>query len=112
MLWTPSSASALPRCSPSLPDQNSQAARLECPRPGIRASASGTLIVVSYADATRALQGLVDNAQPHLDPGIQSSLDDQLQAAIASFAAGDTTAGVNQLEAFINHVSAQSGKQI
>ena len=54
----------------------------------------------------------MDNAQPHLDPGIQSSLDDQLQAAAASFAAGDTTAGVNQLEAFINHVSAQSGKQI
>src|SRR5262249_24388911 len=40
---------------------------------------NGTLIVLSYSDATRALQGLVDNAQPHLDPGIQSSLHDQLQ---------------------------------
>src|SRR5262249_46812416 len=32
----------------------------------------------------------------------------QLQAAAASFAAGDTTAGVHQLEAFIHHVRAQS----
>jgi hypothetical protein len=51
----------------------------------------------------------VDNA--HLDHGTQSSLDDQLQAA-ASFAAGDTTAGVNQLQAFIHHVRAQSGDDI
>ena len=67
---------------------------------------SGTLTVISWSRATMNLQDMVDHA--HLDPGIQSSLDDQLQAAAASFAAGDTTAGVNQLQAFINHVSAQS----
>ena len=71
---------------------------------------SGTLTVISWSHATMNLQDMVDHA--HLDPGIQSSLDDQLQAAAASFAAGDTTAGVNQLQAFINHVSAQSGHHI
>jgi hypothetical protein len=64
----------------------------------------------SYSDATRALLTKVDNAG--LDQGIQSSLDDQLQAALASFAEGDTTAGVNQLGAFIHHVRAQSGQHI
>ena len=44
--------------------------------------------------------------------GLQNSLDSQLQAAIASFAAGDTVDGVSDLEAFIHHVSAQRGKKI
>jgi hypothetical protein len=43
---------------------------------------------------------------------MQNSLDSQLQAAIDSFSAGNTTAGVTQLGAFINHVSAQRGKKI
>jgi hypothetical protein len=71
---------------------------------------SGLLTVLSYSDATRALRTQVDTAG--LDHGMQSSLDDQLQAAIASFAAGDTADGVSQLGAFIHHVRAQSGKKI
>jgi hypothetical protein len=31
---------------------------------------------------------------------------------LADFAAGDTSNGVGQLQSFINHVSAQCGKQI
>jgi streptogramin lyase len=71
---------------------------------------SGTLTVLSYSQATTDLLALVDAAG--LGHGIQNSLDSQLQAAIASFSAGDTTAGVNQLQAFIHHVSAQRGKHI
>ena len=47
-----------------------------------------------------------------LAQGIQNSLDSQLQAAIDSFNAGDMTTGENQLNAFINHVSALRGKKI
>jgi hypothetical protein len=62
---------------------------------------SGTL---TWAPATRRRTGLAQ--------GLQSSLDSQLQAALAYFNAGDTADGVSQLGAFLNHVSAQSGKQI
>jgi hypothetical protein len=71
------------------------------------------LTVLSYGQATADLQtgpGGVDAAG--LASGLQSSLDTQLQAAIADFAAGDTADGVSQLGAFINHVSAQRGKGI
>jgi hypothetical protein len=71
---------------------------------------SGTLTVLSYAQATANLQAQVDTAG--LDHGMQSSLDDQLQAALALFNAGDTADGVSQLGAFINHVSAQRGNHI
>jgi Tol biopolymer transport system component len=71
---------------------------------------SGTLTVLSYGQATTNLQAQVDAGG--LDQGIQSSLDTQLQAAIALFTAGDTTDGVSQLGAFINHVRAQRGKHI
>jgi hypothetical protein len=71
---------------------------------------SGTLTVLSFSQATANMQVQVDAAG--LPQGMQNSLDSQLQAAIASFNAGNTTAGVNQLEAFIHHVSAQSGNLI
>jgi hypothetical protein len=71
---------------------------------------NGTLTVLSYAQATTVLKGQVDGA--HLAQGLQSSLDSQLQGAIASFSAGDTTSGENQLGAFINHVRAQRGQGI
>jgi hypothetical protein len=71
---------------------------------------SGTLTVISYGQAIGYLQAKVDAAG--LANGMQSSLDSQLQAAIAYFAAGDTSDGVSQLQSFISHVSAQSGKQI
>ena len=71
---------------------------------------SGTLTVLSYSQATTNLQAQVDAAG--LTHGVQSSLDTQLQAASAYFAAGDTADGVSQLGAFINHVSAQRGQGI
>jgi hypothetical protein len=70
----------------------------------------GTLTILSFAQATGSLQTQVDGA--HLAQGLQSSLDTQLQEAIALFNAGDTTDAVSQLDAFISHVSAQSGKMI
>ena len=71
---------------------------------------SGTLTVLSYAQATTNLQAQVDAAGlPH---GMQSSLDDQLQAALALFNAGDTADGVSQLGAFVSHVSARRAKGI
>jgi type VI protein secretion system component Hcp len=71
---------------------------------------SGTLTVLSFAQATANLEAQVDAAGlPH---GMQHSLDRKLEAAIDAFNRGKTTAGVHHLEAFIHHVSAQSGKHI
>jgi hypothetical protein len=71
---------------------------------------SSTLTVLSYAQATANLEARVDAANlPH---GIEQSLDSQLQAAIDSFAAGDTADGVSELRTFITHVSDQSGRHI
>ena len=47
-----------------------------------------------------------------LEQGIQNSLDSKLQAALDSFSQGNQTAAKNQLAAFLNEVSAQSGKKI
>jgi hypothetical protein len=69
----------------------------------------GTLTVLSYSQATTNLLAQVPAG---LAQGIQSSLDNQLQAAIACFRAGETADGVSQLAAFIHHVSAQSGQHI
>jgi hypothetical protein len=73
-------------------------------------SASGTVTVLSYSQATTNLQAQVDAAG--LPQGTQNSLDSKLQAALASFNQGDTTAAKNQLGAFINEVGAQRGKKI
>jgi type VI protein secretion system component Hcp len=70
---------------------------------------SGTLTVLSAAQATVNLQTQVDGAGLK---GQQKPLDDQLQAALASFQQGKTRDGVNQLQAFIRHVRAQEGKHI
>jgi hypothetical protein len=71
---------------------------------------TGTLTVLSYSQASTSLQAQVDTAG--LDTGTQSSLDSQLQAAITSFKGGNNKDGVNQLGAFINHVSALKGKKV
>jgi hypothetical protein len=71
---------------------------------------SGTLTVISYSQAMTNLQAQVDGAG--LPQGTQNSLDSKLQAALALFTQGDTTAAKSQLGAFINEVSAQSGKKI
>jgi hypothetical protein len=70
----------------------------------------GSLTVISYAQATTNLLAQVNAAG--LPQDIQSSLDAQLQASIASFNAGSTTAGVSQLRGFINQVKSQRGKKI
>src|SRR5262249_45260442 len=70
----------------------------------------GTLTVISYGQVIGSLQTRVEAAG--LAKGLQSSLDSQLQAAIAYCAAGDTSDGVSHLQSFISHVSAQGGKQI
>jgi hypothetical protein len=72
--------------------------------------ASGTLTVLSWSVATTNLLKQVNDAG--LDQGTQNSLDSKLQAAIDSFNQGNTTAAKNQLAAFLNEVSAQSGKKI
>jgi 5'-nucleotidase/UDP-sugar diphosphatase len=51
-------------------------------------------------------QKAIDNA------GIRSSLLDKLASAKTLFDGGQTKAAINQLNAFINHVKAQSGKHI
>jgi hypothetical protein len=71
---------------------------------------SGTLTVLSLSQATTNLLNLVNSS--NLPSGTQNSLDAKLNAAIAAFDRGDTTAGDNQLRAFINEVNAQSGKTI
>jgi len=47
-----------------------------------------------------------------LPPGITTSLDAKLNGALGSLDAGHNRAAVNQLNAFINEVDAQSGKKI
>ena len=71
---------------------------------------SGTLTVLSWSQATTNLLKQVNDAG--LEQGIQNSLDSKLQAALDSFSQGNQTAAKNQLAAFLNEVSAQSGKKI
>jgi hypothetical protein len=70
----------------------------------------GILTVLSYTDATTTILKQVQGA--NVPSGIQNALVSSLQAAIDSFNRGNNTAGVNQLGAFQNKVSAQSGKAI
>jgi hypothetical protein len=54
----------------------------------------------------------IQDCLDRVDEGLQNSLDSQLLADLASFNAGNTTAGINQLGALVNHVRAQRGKGI
>jgi hypothetical protein len=47
-----------------------------------------------------------------LDPDFQASFDAQLEAVQTDLENGDTTQACNDLQAFINHVQAQSGKHL
>jgi type VI protein secretion system component Hcp len=71
---------------------------------------SGTLTVLSFAEATGNLSEQVNAAE--FSHGRGNALDSSLRAAIASFQRGNTTAAVNQLQAFENKVRAQRGKSI
>ena len=47
-----------------------------------------------------------------LPNGTQNSLNSKLQAAVAAVQRGNTNAAANQLNAFINQLQAQAGKEI
>ena len=88
---------------------------VEASQPGNGTFAAATpvdqsFIVFTPSQSTANLQAEADGAG--LAQGLQNSVDSQLQEAIALFEAGDTTDAASQLGAFINHVSAQSGKGI
>ena len=69
-------------------------------------------ISVRVRGATDLLRDLSDRVRASgLPNGTATSLDAKLQAAIASFARGNTNPTCNQLSAFINEVQAQSGKR-
>jgi hypothetical protein len=68
------------------------------------------MTVQSPAQAVQALISLKDAMNlPH---GIANSLDAKLNAALDSINRGNNKAAVNQLNAFINEVQAQTGKAI
>ena len=73
--------------------------------------ATGVVHVVSASDILGAVRisrqlGLIDNQ------GVANSLVQKLEAANAAMGRGQTQVAMNLLRAFINEVSAQSGKHI
>lgn len=81
---------------------------------------SGTLtgnpivnVPCTNTQAAQATQNIISQiGSLNLPAGTTTSLDAKLQAAISSFNAGDCLTAKSQLTAFINEVSAQSGKKI
>jgi hypothetical protein len=71
---------------------------------------SAVASVVLPDDAVRQLMTTVDGM--NLLRGIARSLNAKLQAALSSIGFGQNKAAVNQLNAFINEVKAQAGKQL
>ena len=71
---------------------------------------SATAVFQAPEGALQALIALKDGMNiPH---GLKKSLDAKLAAALASLESGNQAAAVNQLNAFINEVGAQTGKGI
>jgi hypothetical protein len=66
--------------------------------------------VLNPADATQQLISTVNGM--HLPRGTTTSLDAKLTAALNSLNRGSMNSAVNQLNAFMNDVNAQSGKKI
>lgn len=77
---------------------------------GSGGSASTTFTVLTPSQATQQLVGYVSDL--HLSQGLNSSLVSKLDAALQSISSGNTKAAVNQLNAFVNEVNAQTGKAI
>ncbi len=81
-------------------------------------SLSGVTAVAGGGGQSLALKGASVNSiiaqvsAANIPSGIKSTLLGDLNAAAASFNRGDLKAGVNQLQQFIQDVSAQSGKKI
>jgi parallel beta-helix repeat protein len=76
---------------------------------GNSGSASRAYTVMSAGDAIGWLIARVQSLG--LDRGIENSLVAKLQNARASLEKGNKTAAVNQLQAFLNELNAQSGKK-
>ena len=66
--------------------------------------------VLSPSGAIQQLNSTVNGM--HLPQGTNTSLDAKLTAALSSLNGGNTTAAVNQLNAFVHEVNAQTGKKI
>lgn len=82
-------------------------------KPGPYSAPSGPITIVfdgSSVTASSLLNNLVN--QFVTDPGVARSLLAKLEAAQASAARGDINSMDGQLGAFINEVSAQSGKTL
>jgi hypothetical protein len=71
---------------------------------------SAVASVVLPADAVHQLITIVDGM--NLPKGVARSLDAKVQAALSSIDAGRNTAAVNQLNAFIAEVKAQTGRYL
>ncbi|OLD41845.1 MAG: hypothetical protein AUI60_00365, partial [Thaumarchaeota archaeon 13_1_40CM_2_39_4] len=67
---------------------------------------------VTVLTASEGIQGIIDLIHGANLDGIANSFDSQLSNALGSLNSGDATLAVNQLNAFINHVQAQSGKNL
>jgi hypothetical protein len=81
--------------------------------PATPASAIGQTTVDVTLDPVAATAALLTTTTSlGLPQGLTNSLLTKLQAAESSFAQGNTKAGTNQLNAYINEVQAQRGKQL
>lgn len=78
----------------------------------------GPVPTPSNPDANQFLQTIIGYKEQAIqqgwikNQGIGNSLDTKLNAASASLARGDNKAAVNQLNALLNEVNAQAGKQL
>jgi hypothetical protein len=77
---------------------------------GNSVTGSFTIAVLTPAQATASTVTTIQNM--NIQQGIANSLVSQLQSALTSINAGKNTQAANQLDAFINHVQAQSGKHL
>jgi hypothetical protein len=76
-------------------------------------AATGTATVDVTIDPVASVDALITTTTGFALPkGTQQSLLANLNAAKSAFARGDTTAGANQLNAFINEVQAQRGHKL
>lgn len=73
-------------------------------------STSITVTVITAAQAVNNLSAQVSAA--NIQPGVKSTLINDLSAATSSFNRGSFKAGANQLQQFVSDVNAQAGKKI
>ncbi|MGB6463925.1 MAG: Ig-like domain repeat protein [Nitrosotalea sp.] len=74
--------------------------------------ATGTFHVTVLTPTGTSQQLIATITSMNLDHGTTNSLDTKLNASISSLNSGNTIAAKNQLNAFINEVNAQAGKNI